>query len=220
MPPAYAILCESIMNLLLHICCGPCTCYPLKKLRADGIEPTGYFFNPNIHPYQEWERRLKTAVAFADATELTLLTDKNYGLREFIAKVAPVANEPLKLGVTKQRCGICYAWRLEQTAKTAAEGGFDAFSSTLFYSIYQDHELMKQIAQTMADRYGVMFYYEDFRTGWDEGITIAKELELYRQPYCGCVFSEEERYSKAIRKERKRLAREKRWQNEHSGGIN
>lgn len=208
------------MNLLLHICCGPCACYPLKKLRGDGIEPTGYFFNPNIHPYQEWERRLKTAVNFAAATQLTFITDKNYGLREFVAKVTPVIDEPLKLGATKKRCGICYAWRLEQTAKTAADNGFDAFSSTLFYSIYQNHALMKQIAQVMADRYGVAFYYEDFRTGWDEGIAIARELDLYRQPYCGCVFSEEDRYSKSMRKERKRLAREKRRQNELSGGAN
>ena len=65
------------MKLLLHICCGPCSCYPLKKLRADGIEPVGYFFNPNIHPYQEWDRRLKTAKEFAEQTQMELLTDEH-----------------------------------------------------------------------------------------------------------------------------------------------
>ena len=198
------------MKLLLHICCGPCTCYPLEKLRGEGFNPTGYFFNPNIHPYKEWEHRLKTTEFLAEVKKLPLIVDKNYGLREFTLKVAPVLDEPLKLGVTKKRCGICYAWRLEQTASYAAANGFEAFTSTLFYSIYQDHDLMKKIAAAMAVKYGVEFYYEDFRPGWNEGIALAQELDLYRQPYCGCVFSEEERYSKAMRKERKRLAKEKR----------
>lgn len=197
------------MRLLLHICCGPCACYPLTKLRTDGVSPTGYFFNPNIHPYREWDRRLKTAVDFADKVALPLVIDKNYGLKEFVGRIVTVMNEPEQLGVTKKRCSICYAWRLEASAAYAAANGFDSFTSTLFYSIHQDHALMKAIAARMASKYGIEFYYEDFRVGWDEGIKISQELELYRQPYCGCIFSEEERYSKAIRKERKRLAREK-----------
>ena len=147
------------MNLLLHMCCGPCSCYPVKKLRQEGIEPVGYFFNPNIHPYKEWDMR--------------------------------------------------YTWRLEETARFAAEQGFDAFTSTLFYSIYQQHELMKETAEHFAKLYGVEFYYEDFRPGWQEGIDISQELELYRQPYCGCIFSEEERYSRAIRKARKKANKAK-----------
>ena len=191
------------MKLLLHMCCGPCSCYPVKKLRADGIEPVGYFFNPNIHPYKEWERRLLTAKEFAEKVSMEIQTEEEYLLRDFLKKALPAEEVP------NGRCRMCYTWRLEQTAKYAAEHGFEAFTSTLFYSIYQQHDLMKERAEFFGKTYGVDFYYEDFRPGWQEGIDISHELELYRQPYCGCIFSEEERYSKALRKARKKAAKEK-----------
>lgn len=191
------------MNLLLHMCCGPCSCYPVQKLRADGIEPTGYFFNPNIHPYKEWEMRLKAAKDFASKADMNMLTDENYMLRDFLKKA--LAAEAVENG----RCRMCYTWRLEQAAKFAVENGFDAFTSTLFYSIYQQHDLMKETAEFFGKKYGITFYYEDFRVGWQEGIDKSIELELYRQPYCGCIFSEEERYSKAIRKARKKANKAK-----------
>lgn len=186
------------MNLLLHMCCGPCSCYPVKKLREDGIEPTGYFFNPNIHPYKEWDMRLKTAKEFAEKVDMKIITDENYILRDFLKKALMAES------VENGRCRMCYTWRLEQAAKFAAENGFDSFTSTLFYSIYQQHDLMKETAEFFAEKYGVSFYYEDFRTGWQEGTDISIDLGLYRQPYCGCIFSEEERYSKAIRKQKKK----------------
>ena len=191
------------MNLLLHMCCGPCSCYPVKRLREEGIEPTGYFFNPNIHPYKEWERRLEAAKEFAEKSGMAIHTDENYQLREFLGRALPAEKEP------NGRCRMCYTWRLEQAARFAAEKGFDAFTSTLFYSIYQQHELMKETAAFFAEKYHIDFYYEDFRPGWQEGIDISKELELYRQPYCGCIFSEEERYSRALRKQRKAEAKAK-----------
>ena len=186
------------MNLLLHMCCGPCSCYPVKKLREDGIEPTGYFFNPNIHPYKEWDMRLKTAKEFAEKVDMKIITDENYMLRDFLKKALMAES------VENGRCRMCYTWRLEQAAKFAAENGFDSFTSTLFYSIYQQHDLMKETAEFFAEKYGVSFYYEDFRTGWQEGTDISIDLGLYRQPYCGGIFSEEERYSKAIRKQKKK----------------
>ncbi len=192
------------MKLLLHMCCGPCACYPVKKLREEGIEPVGYFFNPNIHPYKEWQQRLETAKEFASATGLELLTDENYMLRDFLSKALPAEAQD------NGRCRMCYTWRLEQTARFAAENGFDAFTTTLFYSIYQQHTLMRETAEIFADKYKVDFFYEDFRPGWQEGIDISHELGLYRQPYCGCIFSEEERYSKTLRKQRKVAAKEKR----------
>lgn len=180
------------------MCCGPCSCYPVKKLREDGIEPTGYFFNPNIHPYKEWDMRLKTAKEFAEKVDMKIITDENYMLRDFLKKALMAES------VENGRCRMCYTWRLEQAAKFAAENGFDSFTSTLFYSIYQQHDLMKETAEFFAEKYGVSFYYEDFRTGWQEGTDISIDLGLYRQPYCGCIFSEEERYSKAIRKQKKK----------------
>ena len=204
------------MNLLLHMCCGPCSCYPVKVLREQGIEPTGYFFNPNIHPYKEWDMRLKAAEEFAARSELKIITDKHYMLRDFLRRA--LAAEQVENG----RCRMCYTWRLEETARYAAENGFDAFTSTLFYSIYQQHELMKETAEHFAKVYGVKFHYEDFRPGWQEGIDMSVEMGLYRQPYCGCIFSEEERYSRELRKARKKANKAKkraRLEAEASGEI-
>ena len=217
------------MKLLLHMCCGPCSCYPLKKLRADGIEPVGYFFNPNIHPYQEWDRRLKTAKEFAEKTGMELVTDERYMLRGFLRRALAAEGEAAVLAAGTQeeamafieaykpqkdrRCSMCYAWRLEQAARYAAENGFSAFTSTLFYSIYQQHDVMKSLAGHFAEVYGVAFYYEDFRPGWQEGIDVSLELGLYRQGYCGCVFSEEERYSREMRKAVKKAGRARRKNN-------
>lgn len=204
------------MNLLLHMCCGPCSCYPVKVLRGQGIESTGYFFNPNIHPYKEWDMRLKAAEEFAARSEMKIITDKHYMLRDFLRRA--LAAEQVENG----RCRMCYTWRLEETARYAAENGFDAFTSTLFYSIYQQHELMKETAEHFAKVYGVKFHYEDFRPGWQEGIDMSVEMGLYRQPYCGCIFSEEERYSRELRKARKKANKAKkraRLEAEASGEI-
>ena len=204
------------MNLLLHMCCGPCSCYPVKVLREQGIEPTGYFFNPNIHPYKEWDMRLKAAEEFAARSEMKIITDKHYMLRDFLRRA--LAAEQVENG----RCRMCYTLRLEETARYAAENGFDAFTSTLFYSIYQQHELMKETAEHFAKVYGVKFHYEDFRPGWQEGIDMSMEMGLYRQPYCGCIFSEEERYSRELRKARKKANKAKkraRLEAEASGEI-
>ena len=214
------------MKLLLHMCCGPCSCYPLKKLRSDGIEPVGYFFNPNIHPYQEWDMRLKTAKMFADKTGMKILTDETFRLRDFLRRAlasegdmatpqAETQEEALEFLESykrqkDRRCKMCYTWRLEQTARFASENGFTAFASTLFYSIYQQHDVMKSLAERFAKAYGVDFYYEDFRQGWQEGIDASLEMGLYRQGYCGCVFSEEERYSRVMRKAVKKANRARR----------
>ena len=99
---------------------------------------------------------------------------------------------------------MCYAWRLHQTAIYAKENNFDAFSSTLFVSPYQNHEMMKDVAQKISQAVGIPFFYEDFRPGFAEGTQTSIDLELYRQPYCGCIFSEEERYSNSFKKKRKK----------------
>ena len=190
------------MRLLLHMCCGPCSCYPVKRLREEGLEPIGWFFNPNIHPYKEWEQRLETAKEFAGKVSMEIRTEEQYHLRDFLRKA--LAAEASENG----RCRMCYTWRLSEAARYAAENGFTAFTSTLFYSIYQQHDLMRETALPFAQRYDVEFYYEDFRLGWQDGIYISRHLALYRQPYCGCIFSEEERYIKEIRKARKKLAKE------------
>lgn len=101
------------------------------------------------------------------------------------------------------RCGYCYLCRLEKTAKYAKENGFDAFSTTLLISPYQDHELLKKTGDMLSKKYGIEFLYKDFRPGFRYGQNKARELGLYMQKYCGCVFSEEERYEKLINKNKK-----------------
>lgn len=172
-------------NILLHTCCAPCSIYPLRKLLERGLSVTGFFFNHNIHPYQEYCRRLDAVRDFAGQKSLEMIYHDEYALEQFLSTVAAHPSD---------RCTYCYFSRLDATAAKAAELGFDAFTSSLLYSRYQNHELIVQAAERAAERHGVAFYYEDFRPGWQEGIRASKEMGLYRQQYCGCIYSEKERY--------------------------
>lgn len=173
------------MKILLHICCGPCALYPLRTLRAAGHEVTGFFFNPNIHPYQEYSRRLEAVNDMASKEALPLIIHDDYDLEGFLANVAPAP---------EKRCSYCYASRLMAAAEAAVEHGFEAFSASLLYSRYQRHDEIREWGEQLGRKHGVTFYYEDFRPGWQEGIRLSKELGLYRQQYCGCIYSEKERY--------------------------
>lgn len=191
------------MNILLHMCCGPCSCYPAKQLRAEGHTITGYFFNPNIHPYKEFSRRLEAAKEFAAKENFPIVADEEYRLREFLVPALQLDAEK-----ERSRCQLCYTWRLRESARFAKAHGFDAFTSSLFVSPYQQHDLMREAAEKISQEEEIPFFYEDFRPGWQEGVEISLALELYRQPYCGCIFSEEERYSKAWKKKQKQKAKE------------
>jgi predicted adenine nucleotide alpha hydrolase (AANH) superfamily ATPase len=173
------------MNILLHICCGPCAIYPLKALRTAGHGVTGLFFNHNIHPYQEFRRRADAALQFAATSSLELIMQDDYQLEEFLGAVAAEPSE---------RCRYCYVSRLEVAAREAAQRGFGAFTSTLLYSRYQNHDLIRSEGERLGQQFGIRFHYEDYRPGWHEGIRLSKEMGLYRQQYCGCIYSEKERY--------------------------
>ena len=175
------------MKLLLHTCCAPCSIMCIETLRQEGIDPVLFWYNPNIHPFKEYKMRKNTLVEYADAINAKLIINNEYGLRKFIEAIFPDFDN---------RCGYCYRVRLEETAKFAVENDFDAFTSTLFVSPYQNHELLKLAAEAAAEKYGVKFLYRDFRPFFKEGQEKARELQLYMQKYCGCVFSEEERYQK------------------------
>ena len=183
-------------RLLLHICCAPCSVYCVDSLRAEGIEPAGFWFNPNIHPYQEYRARRDALVDYAASIGLALTVRDDYGLRDFVRAVA---------GDLDRRCGHCYTCRLEETARYAAANGFTSFSTTLLVSPYQDHEGIRQAGEALAERCGVRFLYRDFRPGFRQGQGKARELGLYMQKYCGCVFSEEERYARQIQRDRARF---------------
>ncbi len=172
-------------RILLHTCCAPCSLYPFRKLLEKGFSVTGFFYNHNIHPYQEYRRRLDAVHDFAGQKSLEMIYRDEYALEKFLAAVA---------GNPTERCAYCYFSRLDATAEKAAELGFDAFTSSLLYSRYQNHDMIIHSAKRAAERHGIDFYYEDFRPGWQEGIRESKEMGLYRQQYCGCIYSEKERY--------------------------
>ena len=175
------------MNTLLHVCCAPCANQCIEALQADGIGVTGFWYNPNIHPFTEYRARRNCLRQYAEMIQLPLIERDDYGLRPFVREVAEDISG---------RCVKCYEMRLYETARQAKEGGFDSFTSSLFISPYQNHELMAQVAQKAADAYGVEFLYRDFRPYFKAGQEKARELEMYIQKYCGCVFSEQERYLK------------------------
>ena len=176
------------MNTLMHMCCAPCANQPIQVLRTDGIEVAGFWYNPNIHPFTEYRSRRDCLRTYAQTIDLKLIERNDYALRPFVRAVAEdIAN----------RCGKCYEIRLFETARQAAELGFDSFTSSLFISPYQNHDLMLETAQRAAREYGVEFLYRDFRPYFRDGQTFARENGFYMQKYCGCVFSEEERYLKA-----------------------
>lgn len=171
------------MKLLMHTCCAPCSIYCIDSLREEGIEPTVYWFNPNIHPYQEYKMRRDTLKEYTQSIGIQSIFEENYGLDDFCRNVVHDLSN---------RCqNYCYPFRLEQTAKYAKEHGYEAFTTTLLVSIYQNHEAIIKIANQMAEKYEIPFLYRDFRVGFRKGQDRAKELGLYRQKYCGCIFSEE-----------------------------
>ena len=176
------------MNTLLHICCAPCANQCIEALRADGVGVTGFWYNPNIHPFTEYRARWDCLRQYAETISLPLIERNDYALRPFVRAVAEDIGG---------RCVKCYEMRLFETARQAKEGGFDSFTSSLFISPYQNHELMATVAQRAADEYGVEFLYRDFRPYFKDGQAFAREHGFYMQKYCGCVFSEEERYLKA-----------------------
>lgn len=175
------------MKTLLHICCAPCSIACIESLRDEGIEPTGFWFNPNTHPFTEYRARKNTLVDYAKDIGLSLVLEGEYGLRSFIAGVSPNFDD---------RCGYCYRVRFEEAARYASQNGFDAFTTTLLISPYQKHELICKVASEVAQQYGISFLYRDFRPYFKEGQQKARDLGLYMQKYCGCIFSEEDRYKK------------------------
>lgn len=183
------------MNVLLHICCGPCAIHPVQALRAEGHRVSGFFYNPNIHPYSEYRRRYEAVVEAAARLELDVVYHR-YDFEEFLKKVVDVTDE--------ERHRTCWRVRLEVAAGEARRVGCDAFTTTLLVSPHQDQDAIREVGESLSRHYGVGFLYRDFRPGFSEGHRIARTWELYHQNYCGCVYSEKEA---AEARERRRAKR-------------
>ncbi len=172
--------------LLLHACCGPCMTVVCEQLQKEGFEITAFFYNPNIHPWKERERRLEALSEYADSKGIPLEIDEEYPLEENIRMLLDADN----------RCYACFFDRLSATADKAAELGIENFSTTLSVSPYQNQKFIMEAGNAAEKTSGVRFIYRDFREFYSESMRISREAQMYRQPYCGCVFSERDRYLK------------------------
>lgn len=174
------------MKLLMHLCCSNCSLYPLQLFLSRDIEVRGLWFNPNIHPLPEYEQRLASVETLGRIWGVGIEYDTRYDMDGFIRAVG---------GPAPDRCLRCYSLRLEETAMTAGKMGFDGFTSSLLVSPYQRFDSIVSIGEEAGKRHGIAFHAEDFRPGYRQSIPLSKDLGLYRQKYCGCLFSEEERRS-------------------------
>jgi predicted adenine nucleotide alpha hydrolase (AANH) superfamily ATPase len=173
------------MTALLHICCAACAIEPFEQLTAQGQRVTGCFFNPNIHPLIEFRRRLKAVRVLQERLPLPVIYEEDYGLLAHLDAVD---------WHSAARCEGCYRLRLAHTARLAAERGFGVFTTTLLSSTHQDHDLIRRVGEAAAEQSGVQFLYADWRPLSERSHERARKMGLYVQAYCGCIFSEQERY--------------------------
>jgi epoxyqueuosine reductase len=173
-------------QILIHTCCAHCLGKLLTGLKADAAdwEPVVFWDNPNIHPLIEYRRRLKAVKMLVERANLQLIADESYGLVQFCRAIHGHEEVP-------ERCRRCYALRMGSTARAAREADCTVFTSTLVTSSHQDHTLIREAGETAAEREGLTFFYRDFRE--DEADAALVKM-LYHQQYCGCVFSEYDRF--------------------------
>jgi len=174
------------MKILIHTCCAPCLIYPYKRLKLKDFEIESFFYNPNIHPLEEYLKRRGQVEVYAKELNIKM-HGPHYDIKEFFKDINQNEEKPL-------RCNLCWQLRVKKTAQFAKENNFDSFTTTLLVSPYQNQESLKKIGEKCAGEVGIKFYYEDFRVGYKESVIESKEKDMYRQKYCGCLYSEIERF--------------------------
>ncbi|MBP7402225.1 MAG: epoxyqueuosine reductase QueH [Clostridia bacterium] len=167
-------------GLLVHICCAPCAEYPLKVLAEEPFDLHGFYYNPNIHPAEEWRRRMEGVRFLTGIRGIPCMYDDTILQEEW---------ETEGSSGTGRMCARCYGMRMEKAAETARSLGIPAFTTTLLVSPYQRHDLLREQAERAAERAGVRFLYRDFRPGYRAGQEMARQDGIYRQKYCGCIDS-------------------------------
>ena len=179
-------------RLLLQSCCGPCSSYVLEAL-TPYFRVTVLYYNPNIQPRAEYDLRLENQrkiIAALPTPSAVDILECEYDGEKYDAAVKGLESEP----EGGARCTVCFRLRLEETAKRASELGYDWFCTTLTVSPHKDAERLNQIGKALGERYGVPFLPSDFkkREGYKRSIQLSKEYDLYRQDYCGCLYSKSE----------------------------
>lgn len=180
----------------MHICCSGCALYPVRTILDEGVRMKALWYNPNIHPQEEYALRLDSVKRLQELWGLDVVYHDDYGLAEFNAAI-----ESAGAGFAHgERCRVCYEMRMDFTAAEAARLCIPAFSTTLLVSPWQAHEMIADAGHRAAARHGVEFYYRDFRPGWQEGRKLLRGMDLYRQNYCGCIYSKTERLAERLAK--------------------
>ena len=174
-------------KVLLHTCCAPCTTAVYEDLKKSGFDVTGFFYNPNIHPYTEYEKRLMTMKLYSALANLKMVYVDLYDIEDYFDII-------FKKG--DKRCLYCFILRLHRAAHYARKEGFDCFTTTLLVSPYQNHDYLREAGKIVAKKYGIEFLYKDFRKLYKEGRQTARQMNLYSQKYCGCIYSERDRFRK------------------------
>ncbi len=180
-------------EILVHVCCAPCAVFVLEHLVQQDFNIRCFWFNPNIHPFLEYSKRLKTVQKLCDQMSIPLVCNSNYEPQLFLQQTVNCAN-------AFERCCKCYDIRAEKTAQLASDLGISLCTTTLLYSKYQNHTQISQSFEKFAHDKNINFFYEDFRRGWTHGIEASRNMGLYRQQYCGCLFSEHERFANCVDK--------------------
>ncbi|MEK6680635.1 MAG: epoxyqueuosine reductase QueH [Nitrospirota bacterium] len=172
-------------KMLLHVCCAPCSSAVLERLR-DEFDITGYFYDPNIHPEEEYIRRLEEGRRFYREIGIPLI-EACYDTDRWFAKTAEFKEAP----EGGRRCEICYDMRLNKAAGFARENNFDIFATVLSISPHKKAEKINNIGRSIAEKCGIKFYEADFKKkdGFKRSLELSREYNLYRQDYCGCIYS-------------------------------
>lgn len=172
-------------RILVHICCAPDGLYVGSRLQ-ENYQVSGFFYNPNIHPHKEYLHRLDETQKVAQDLAIELIADE-YDETRWFHLTEKFKNEPEK----GWRCNVCYAIRLERTARKSAELGFDAFTTVMSLSPWKKAQVMNQIGSMFGRRYRIAFLEADFKKmdGFKKSVELSRLHGLYRQDYCGCVYS-------------------------------
>lgn len=181
-----------VPTLLLHACCAPCSSYTMEYL-SQYFDITIYFYNPNIAPAEEYEKRIRELERLIREMPLTR------PVKILAAEYEPDRFEQLARGREDlpeggERCFACYALRLSETAKVAQEQGFDYFTTTLSISPHKNADKLNEIGAALEQQFEVAYLYSDFKKkgGYQRSIALSREYDLYRQDYCGCIYSKKQ----------------------------
>lgn len=187
-------------TLLLHVCCAPCSSYVLETL-SKYFKITILYYNPNIYPYEEFEKRYNEAKKLINempGCSDVEITDVGYNNNEFENAIEGFKDE--KEG--GKRCFKCYDLRLRKTVEFAKENNFDYFTTSLSISPYKNAKKLNEIGENLEKEYNIKYLYADFKkkNGYKRSIELSNEYNLYRQDYCGCIYSKEERNKRVLEK--------------------